>query len=137
VLVFAGCAVKLVTAFGVVRSQSFHPIAGNLLGTFLISLLLPILLEPYAHCPAQVLWVAGAAGMLLFARLVVGRWMSDRQQVALAIPVWIVPVVGLLDVPLALPSPGPPRLHGLVVSRSPSGCSSGAAVHADILAPAA
>jgi tellurite resistance protein len=124
VLVFAGCAVKLVTAFGVVRSQSFHPIAGNLLGT-------------YAHCPAQVLWVAGAAGMLLFARLVVGRWMSDRQQVALAIPVWIVPVVGLLDVPLALPSPGPPRLHGLVVSRSPSGCSSGAAVHADILAPAA
>ncbi len=42
-------------------------------------------------------------------------WMSDRQQVAHATPAWIIPVVGLLDVPLALPSLGLPPLHGLMV----------------------
>jgi len=105
VLILAGYAVKLVTAFGAARAEFRHPIAGNLFGTVLISLLLlPIVLEPYAHRFAQLLWVVGAAGMIVFAWLIVSRWMSDRQQVAHATPAWIIPVVGLLDVPLALPS---------------------------------
>ncbi len=53
--------------------------------------------------------------MVLFAWFVVSRWMSDRQQVAHATPAWIIPVVGLLDVPLALPSLGLPPMHGLMV----------------------
>jgi hypothetical protein len=53
--------------------------------------------------------------MILFAWFVVSRWMSDRQQVAHATPAWIIPVVGLLDVPLALPSLGLPPMHGLMV----------------------
>ena len=115
-LVAAGYLVKLVTAFAVVRSEFRHPIAGNLFGTVLISLLLlPIVLEPFAHRLAQGLWVAGAAGMIIFAFLIVTRWMSDRQQVAHATPAWIIPVVGLLDVPLALPALGLPPMHGLMV----------------------
>ncbi len=115
VLVAAGYLVKLVTAFSVVRSEFRHPIAGNLFGTVLISLLLlPIVLEPFAHRIAQGLWVAGAAGMIIFAFLIVTRWMSDRQQVAHATPAWIIPVVGLLDVPLALPALGLPPMHGLM-----------------------
>jgi tellurite resistance protein len=113
VLVAAGYAVKLVTAFATVRMEFRHPIAGNLFGTILISLLLlPIVLAPFAHRLAQILWVIGAAGMLAFAWLIVSRWMSDRQQVAHATPAWIIPVVGLLDVPLAL---GLPPMHGLMV----------------------
>jgi tellurite resistance protein len=116
VALLAGYAVKLVTAFGAVRGEFRHPIAGNLFGTVLISLLLlPIVLEPYAHWLAQVLWVAGAAGMIGFAWLIVSRWMSDLQQVAHATPAWVIPVVGLLDVPLALPVLGLPPLHGLEV----------------------
>jgi tellurite resistance protein len=116
VLVLAGYAVKLVTAFAAVRSEFRHPIAGNLFGTVLISLLLlPIVLEPFAHRLAQILWVIGAAGMVFFAYLIVSRWMSDRQQVAHATPAWIIPVVGLLDVPLALPALGLPPMHGLMV----------------------
>lgn len=116
VAVLAGYAVKLVTAFGAVRGEFGHPIAGNLFGTVLISLLLlPIVLEPYAHRFAQLLWVVGAAGMIVFAWLTVSRWMSDRQQVAHATPAWIIPVVGLLDVPLALPSLGLPPMQGLMV----------------------
>lgn len=41
--------------------------------------------------------------------------MSDRQLIAHATPAWIVPVVGLLDVPLALPTLGLPPMHGVIV----------------------
>jgi tellurite resistance protein len=116
VLVLAGYAVKLVTAFAAVRAEFRHPIAGNLFGTALISLLLlPIVLEPFAHRLAQVLWVLGAVGMVFFGWLIVSRWMSDRQQVAHATPAWIIPVVGLLDVPLALPALGFPSMQELMV----------------------
>ncbi len=102
VLVSLGYALKLVTAFSAVRSEFRHPIAGNLFGTFLISLLLlPILVAPFALRTAQIVWAIGAILMVLFAWLTVSRWMSDRQQVAHATPAWIIPVVGLLDVPLA------------------------------------
>ncbi len=116
VLVSLGYALKLVTAFSAVRSEFRHPIAGNLFGTFLISLLLlPILVAPFALRTAQIVWAIGAILMVLFAWLTVSRWMSDRQQVAHATPAWIIPVVGLLDVPLAVPSLGLPPMHGVMV----------------------
>jgi tellurite resistance protein len=106
----------MLTAFGAVRAEFRHPIAGNLFGTPLISLLLlPIVLAPHSLVVARVMWVCGAVGMVLFAWFVVSRWMSDRQQVAHATPAWIIPVVGLLDVPLALPVLGLPPMHGLSV----------------------
>jgi tellurite resistance protein len=115
-LVAIAYGVKLATAFAAVRTEFGHPIAGNLFGTFLISLLLlPIVIVPFAPRLARGLWVAGAAGMILFAWLIVTRWMSDRQQVAHATPAWIIPVVGLLDLPLAAPALGLPPLHGLMV----------------------
>ncbi len=112
-----GYGVKAAIASDAVMKEFNHPIAGNLFGTVLISLLLlPIVLAPIALRLAQVTWVVGAIGMFAFAWLIVTRWMSDRQQVAHATPAWIVPVVGLLDVPLALPSLGLPPMHGLMVA---------------------
>jgi tellurite resistance protein len=65
VLMVAGYGIKLVTAFAAVREEFRHPIAGNLFGTVLISLLqLPIVVEPFAHRLAQIMWMAGAAGMV-------------------------------------------------------------------------
>ena len=111
-----GYGVKLATAPDAVRAEFRHPIAGNLFGTVPISLLLlPIVVPPYARLLAQALWISGAVGMVLFAWFIVNRWMSDRQQAAHATPAWIIPVVGLLDVPLALPSLGLPPMHGLMV----------------------
>ena len=93
-----------------------HPIAGNLFGTPLISLLLlPIPIASMSLLLAQAVWVIGAVGMTVFALLIVNRWMSERQQAAHATPAWIVPVVGLLDVPLALPGLGLPPLHSVMV----------------------
>lgn len=117
VLMVAGYCIKLGTAFSAVRQEFQHPIAGNLFGTILISILqLPVVLAPFALLVARILWVVGATGMVLFAWLIVGRWMTDRQQVAFATPAWIIPVVGLLNVPLALPSIGLPSMRGLMVA---------------------
>jgi len=117
VLMVAGYAIKLVTAFAAVLEEFRHPIAGNLFGTVLISFLqLPIVVEPFAHRLAQIMWIAGAAGMAFFAWLIVSRWMTNRQQVAHAAPAWIIPVVGVLNVPLAVPALGLLNLHGLMVA---------------------
>lgn len=116
-VIAAAYLVKLVAAPDAVRAEFRHPIAGNLFGTMLISLLLlPIVIAPFALRVAQVMWSIGAVAMLGFAWLIVDRWMGSRQQLAHATPAWIVPVVGLLDVPLALPGLGLPGLHGLMVA---------------------
>ena len=100
-------SVKVILAPDKVVLEFRHPITGNLFGTLLISiLLLPIVIAPVILIAARILWSVGAAGMVLFAWAIVSRWMSDRQQTAHATPAWIVPVVGMLDVPLALPSLG-------------------------------
>ena len=111
-----GYLIKAITAWDAVRAEFRHPVAGNLFGTMLISLLLlPIVIAPVALRVAQAMWLVGAVAMLAFAWLIIDRWMSDRQQIAHATPAWIVPVVGLLDVPLALPGLDLPQLQGLMV----------------------
>ncbi len=109
--------VKAATSFSSVRAEFTHPISGNLFGTLLISLLLvPLLLADRYLVFARVVWVVGAVSMTLFAWLIVMRWISVRQKPAHATPAWIVPVVGMIDVPLAVPALGwTHELHGLMV----------------------
>lgn len=97
-----------------VRSEFKHPIAGNLFGTVWISLLLlPIELVRVLPEAARVVWGVGAVCMLVFAWVTINRWLSNRQQWVHATPPWIIPVVGLLDLPLALPSLGMSVPHEL------------------------
>lgn len=117
VAVATGYATKAIAAPAAVVAEFRHPIAGNLFGTLFISLLLlPIVLVPIARPLAQATWIVGAIGMGVFAWVIVSRWLSDRQQLAHATPTWIVPVVGLLDVPLALPSLGLPPMPGVAIA---------------------
>lgn len=107
---------KCLTAWQAVKAEFQNPIAGNLFGTVLISLLLlPIVLVHVNTELALSTWTVGAAGMILFAWCIVSRWMSNRQQLAHATPAWIIPVVGLLDLPLAMPALGLPAASGLGV----------------------
>ncbi|SDA34777.1 tellurite resistance protein [Methylobacterium sp. UNC378MF] len=116
VALLAGYAVKAILAPQAVAGEFRHPIVGNLFGTPLISLLLlPIPLARVSLPLAQGLWVCGALGMAVFAWLIVTRWLSARQHAAHATPAWIVPVVGLLDVPLALPGLGLPPMPAVMV----------------------
>lgn len=112
-----GYLVKAVTAFDAVRAEFQHPIAGNLFGTPLISLLLlPLLLADINLTLARVIWTIGAVLMTIFAWLIVSRWINVRQKPAHATPAWIVPVVGMIDVPLAVPALGwGESLHGVMV----------------------
>jgi tellurite resistance protein len=116
VLVAAGYAIKFVTASQAVRAEFAHPIAGNLFGTFFISLLLlPIVLARFDMTLARTVWVIGAVGMTGFGWFMVDRWMNHRQQVVHATPAWIIPVVGMLDIPLALQALGLQSMYGVMV----------------------
>lgn len=109
--------VKIVCAPGAVRAEFEHPIIGSLFGTVFISLLsLPTIVAPISLRLAQGMWILGAVLMLAFAWFVVDRWMANRQQASHAAPAWFVPLVGLLDVPLAVPGLDLPPMHGLMVA---------------------
>ena len=107
---------KVLSAGDIARTELRHPIAGSLFGTIFISLLLlPIVISPVNLAAARVIWGIGAIGMIVFAWYMISRWLSDRQQAAHATPTWIIPVVGVLDVPLALPALDLPAFHGLAI----------------------
>ncbi|WP_296952572.1 SLAC1 anion channel family protein [uncultured Massilia sp.] len=108
--------IKAFAGFGAVRAEFAHPIAGNLFGTPLISLLLlPFVLADASLALARLAWVLGALGMTAFAWTVVSRWISVRHSGAQVAPSWIVPVVGMLDVPLAVPLLHWDGLHGVML----------------------
>ncbi len=66
--VSAGYAVKAWHGIDAVRREFAHPVASNLFGTPLISLLLlPILLAPLQLAVARTVWVASAVGMAWFS----------------------------------------------------------------------
>ena len=116
IAIAAGYAVKVVSSPGAARAEFEHPIAGSLFGTLFISLLLlPIVLANVSLPLARAVWVVGAVGMTAFGWFTVDRWMTRRQQPSHAAPTWIVPVVGMLDVPLAVPALDLPSLHGVMV----------------------
>lgn len=108
---------KAWTGFEHVQQEFAHPIAGNLFGTPLISLLLiPLLLVDVNLALARIVWAIGAIAMAVFAWRVVLHWTSLRQQTAHATPAWIVPVVGMIDIPLSVPALGwTNELHGLML----------------------
>jgi tellurite resistance protein len=112
-----GYLIKASTDFANVRAEFVHPIAGNLFGTPLVSLLLlPLLLADINLPLARAIWAVGAVLMTLFAWTIVMRWISARQKPVHATPAWIVPAVGLIDVPLAVPSLGwTDSLHGVMI----------------------
>jgi tellurite resistance protein len=72
VALFVAYGVKVIFAPDKVLAEFRHPIAGNLFGAFLISiLLLPIVISPVSLIAARILWCVGAAGMVLFAWTIV------------------------------------------------------------------
>jgi tellurite resistance protein len=108
--------IKAAAGWSTVRAEFSHPVGGNLFGTPLISLLLlPFLLADFSLALARLAWVLGAVGMTVFAWTIVTRWLSVRHTPAQVAPAWIVPVVGMLDIPLAAPVLHWDGLHGVMV----------------------
>ena len=88
-----------------VRAEWAHPQSKPLVGTLWISLLLlPLLLAPANMLAARVLWGIGAPGALAWAWHTLGSWLRGRHRLAHINAAWLIPVVGVLDIPLALPA---------------------------------
>ena len=91
-----------------------QPATAPFLGTFWISLLLLPMLLP-AGLPARAMWLAGVAGMLVCAWRNFLQWTAGAQEEGQVSAAWLIPVVGLLDIPLAFPLLGPPALAEVVL----------------------
>lgn len=108
--------IKAIAGPAGVVAEFQHPVAGNLFGTPLISLLLlPFVLVDVSLALARLAWVLGAIGMTALAWVIVVRWMTVRQNPLHVTPAWIVPLVGMLDLPLAAPLLQWNGLHGAMV----------------------
>jgi tellurite resistance protein len=84
-----------------VKKEFDHPVSVAFFSTFIISLLLiPGILLPYAPVLAAPIWLLGVLLIFLFAWFVLRKWMDSRQAPENAMPAWVLPVTGTLNVPI-------------------------------------
>lgn len=108
VTLFGGMTLALLAkawrSFSTVRAEFMHPVNGPLYGTPLVSMVLipPYIVETNVRF-AQFIWMTGAVGATFFAVLMVRRWLTLRHKLSDVSPTWIIPVVGVINIPLALP----------------------------------
>lgn len=78
-----------------------HPIRSCFFAAISISMmLLATGLHPHAAAPAELLWKIGAVLQLAFTVRVFARWIVHRQEITHANPVWFIPIVGNIIVPV-------------------------------------
>lgn len=101
ILLSAAYSLKLMTDFEAVKKEWHNPIVINFFATIPISLLLlPTVLIKYNPQLAYALWGVGAVLMVWFAWYMVSRWLSVKQELEHVTPAWILPVVGIINVPV-------------------------------------
>jgi len=85
----------------IIKKDAQDPIAINLFGVLFISwLIISGFIANYDKQLGFAIWVLATAAMSVFAWIVLGRWFAHPQNPQNALPVWLVPVLGILDVPL-------------------------------------
>lgn len=102
----AAYSIKAMTSFESCKQEFLSPITRPFFGTICISLLLlPFALQRLGipETMSLIVWILGAVLMLVFSVHIVQFWVCHKFELAHITPAWIIPVVGLLDLPLALP----------------------------------
>lgn len=85
----------------IVKQEFSHPVSLSLFATVIISLLLlPGVILPYNIPIAIILWSTGTLLMLYFSLMVIRKLIDNQQDASNGLPVWLLPVVGTLDVPI-------------------------------------
>jgi len=85
-----------------VKAEFNHPVSVCFFATIPISLLLiPGILRQYDLLLAEWVWGIAAILMFLFAWMVMRKWLDNRQDPGNALPAWVLPVAGTLNVPIA------------------------------------
>ena len=84
-----------------VKSEFNNAVSVGFFSTVIISILLiPGIILPYAPGLADIIWLLGVLLIFLFAWFVLRKWMSKPQLPESAMPVWLLPVTGTLNVPV-------------------------------------
>lgn len=87
-----------------VRAELNHSVSRNLFATPSICfLLIPTLTAHYSLHISRILWAFGAVSTTIFTLVTIKRWLSVRQKLACITPALMIPAVGMLDIPLAVP----------------------------------
>ncbi|MBA2937555.1 C4-dicarboxylate ABC transporter [Paenibacillus sp. CGMCC 1.16610] len=85
-----------------VKAEFTHPIMGNFFGTITIAiLLLSSVVGTYSHIVGQVVWVIGTVTTLVLCFIIVTRLLNGNIEHGHAVPAWLIPGVGTLDIAVA------------------------------------
>lgn len=84
-----------------VKEEFRHPVSLAFFTTFIVCLLLlpGILLPSFEHLATSI-WLLGVLMIIVFTLYVLRKWLGHPQEPANALPPWLLPVVGMLDVPI-------------------------------------
>jgi tellurite resistance protein len=101
VLLLLAHLAKIGFCFTAVVEEFVHPVRSNFFPAVSVSMIvLAIGVRAYEPMAAQLLWGAGAAMHLLFALVLVRRWILHAQDESVLTPAWFIPVVGNILVPV-------------------------------------
>jgi len=93
-----------------VKAEFNHPVSVSFFTTFIVSLLLiPGIILPYSTNLAVGVWIIGAVLVFVFAFVRLRTMFFTTQEPSNALPSWLLPIVGIIDVPIvgySLPLPG-------------------------------
>jgi tellurite resistance protein len=85
----------------IVKNDFSDPVGINLFGVFFISLLIMSgIVHNYDQQLGFVIWIIGTVTISIFSWIVLTRWFNRPQNPENALPVWLIPLLGILDVPL-------------------------------------
>ncbi|WP_261300605.1 SLAC1 anion channel family protein [Paenibacillus andongensis] len=85
-----------------VKDEFMHPISGNFFGTITIAiLLLSSVIGSYSKVSGQVIWIIGTVTTLALSYVVVTRLLNGNIDPAHAVPAWLIPGVGTMDITVA------------------------------------
>ena len=100
VLVIAHLA-KLALHFSAVAEEFAHPARSSFFPAISVAaIVLSIGVRHYSFAAADVLWCAGAGMHLVFAVVLIRRWILHAQDESVLTPAWFIPVVGNILVPV-------------------------------------
>ena len=101
VLLTIAYATKWVRYPALVEKEFKNSVSIGFFATVSISvMLIPGILLPYAPVLADVIWLVGVGITFIFAWFVLRKWMDELQPWESAVPAWVLPVTGTLNVPI-------------------------------------
>lgn len=110
-------ALKSLYCWPQVAAEFRHPVSVNFFGTFPIAVLLvSVVIRPVSLGASETLWIAGTTLTLAMAYWSVTGFFARAHTLDQATPAWIIPGVGVLDIPVTsagIPWSGVPELDRL------------------------